>query len=83
MSVSDWIATIGVSILLLAFGLNLFRIISADSYTYLILNFLGALLAGIASVLICFIPFVILEAVWVLVSLFGIFKKFYYRNLIK
>lgn len=75
MSVSDWIATTGVSILLIGFGLNLLKIISADSYTYLFLNFFGALLAGIASVLISFIPFVILESVWTLVSLFGILKK--------
>lgn len=75
MSTSDWIATTGVSILLIGFGLNLLKIISADSYTYLFLNFLGALLAGIASLLISFVPFVILEAVWTAVSLFGIIKK--------
>ncbi len=75
MSVSDWIATTGVSILLIGFGLNLLKIISADSYLYLSLNFAGALLAGFASVLINFIPFVILESVWTLVSLFGILKK--------
>ncbi len=75
MSVSDWIATTGVSVLLIGFGLNLLKIITADSYLYLFLNFLGALLAGVASVLISFIPFVILESVWTLVSLFGIIKK--------
>lgn len=75
MSTSDWIATTGVSILLIAFGLNLLKIISADSYLYLSLNFLGAFLAGVASVLISFIPFVILESVWTVVSLFAIIKK--------
>ena len=75
MSVSDWIATIGVSILLIGFGLNLLKIITADSYSYLFLNFIGALLAGISSILISFIPFVVLEGVWVVVSLFGIIKK--------
>lgn len=75
MSVSDWIATIGVSILLIGFGLNLLKIITADSYAYLFLNFTGALLTGISSILINFIPFVILEGVWAVVSLFGIIKK--------
>ena len=75
MSVSDWIATTGVGILLLGFGLNLLKIITADSYLYLSLNFVGALLGGIASLLINFVPFVILESVWVVVSLFGIIKK--------
>ena len=75
MSTSDWIATIGVSILLIGFGLNLLKIIAADSYSYLFLNFIGALLTGISSILISFIPFVILEGVWAVVSLFGIIKK--------
>lgn len=75
MSVADWIGTIGVSLLLIAFGLNLLKIISADSYSYLSLNFLGALLAGLASVLIHYIPFVILESVWMCVTLLAIIKK--------
>jgi hypothetical protein len=75
MSAADWIGAIGVSVLLVGFGLNLFKLLSADSYAYLFLNFSGALLAGLASVLIEYIPFVILESVWVLVSLFAIIKK--------
>jgi hypothetical protein len=75
MSLPDWIGTIGISVLLLAFGLNLLKIITTDSYVYLLLNCTGALLAGLASVLIHYIPFVILESVWVFVSLFAIIKK--------
>ncbi len=72
MTVADWIGTIGVGLLLIAFGLNLLDFISAKSFTYLIINLSGALLAGVASVLINYIPFVILELVWVLVSVFAI-----------
>ena len=61
MNAADWIGTIGVSLLLIAFGLNLLDLISAKSFTYLIINLSGALLAGIASFLINYIPFVILE----------------------
>jgi hypothetical protein len=75
MSVADWIGTIGVSLLLIAFGLNLLKIITAESYVYLFLNFFGALLAGLASVLINYIPFVILETVWMCVTLIAIIKK--------
>lgn len=75
MSLPNCIGTIGVSLLLLAFGLNLLKIIAADSYLYLSLNVIGAMLAGLASVLINYIPFVILESVWMLVSLFAITKK--------
>lgn len=75
MTLPDWIGTIGVSLLLLAFGLNLLKIIKADSYLYLIFNIIGALLAGLASILIHYIPFVILESVWMFVSLFALIKK--------
>jgi hypothetical protein len=75
MSAADWIGTIGVSLLLIAFGMNLLNIVSATSYPYLLLNFTGALLAGVSSYLINFVPFIILEAVWTLVTLFGIIKK--------
>jgi hypothetical protein len=75
MSSSDWVATIGVTILLIAFGLILLKIISSESYLYLSLNFLGSFLAGVASVMIHFTPFIILESAWALVSLFAIFKK--------
>jgi hypothetical protein len=84
MSLPDWIGTIGVTLLLLAFGLNLLparlgrsggNLVSAKSYLYLYLNFFGAALAGLASVLIHYLPFVILESVWGLVSLLAIIKK--------
>ncbi|MBL7894582.1 MAG: hypothetical protein JNK50_04745 [Bacteroidia bacterium] len=75
MTVPDWIGTIGVSLLLLAFGLNLLKLIKADSYLYLVFNVMGALLAGLASILINYVPFVILELVWMLVSLFALMKK--------
>lgn len=75
MSTSDWIATIGVSILLIGFGLNLLKIITSDSYLYLSFNFFGSFLAGVSAVMIHLVPFIVLEAVWAIVSLFGIIKK--------
>jgi len=58
------IGFVGVTLLLLAFLLNLFRMMRADGYTYMTLNFTGALLACYSSYLIAFMPFVILEGVW-------------------
>ena len=75
MSSSDWIATIGVTVLLVGFGLNLLKIIAADSYLYLSLNFLGSFLAGVSAVMIHLVPFIVLESVWAAVSLFAIVKK--------
>ncbi len=68
MSYSDIIGTIGVSLLLLAFALNLLNIIKKENMVYILLNLLGAGIACYASVLIDFIPFVILEASWALVA---------------
>ena len=61
MNYSVIIGSIGVLLLLLAFILNLFKIIKTSSFIYSFLNFLGAGIACYASVLIDFIPFVILE----------------------
>ena len=69
MTVADWIGSIGVSILLVAFLLNLLKKIAQDSVSYVSMNLIGALLAGLASWMINYTPFIILEAVWVLVSL--------------
>lgn len=74
MSLSDWIGTSGVTILLIAFALNILKKITPESKSYLIMNVLGALLAGISSYMIHFWPFVILESVWTLASLAALLK---------
>lgn len=74
MNYIDWIGFIGVTLLLLAFFLNLMDKIKTDSLTYLLLNFLGAGIACLASVLLNYMPFVILEGCWALVSVVGLSK---------
>lgn len=69
MDFADWIGFVGVAILLLAFLLNLLKKIAQDSHFYIALNFFGAGLACVASILIEYFPFIILEGVWTLVSL--------------
>lgn len=76
MSLSDWIATLGVTLLLIAFALNIAKKMSAESRSYLLLNILGAGLAGVSSYMISFWPFVILESVWVIASLVPFLKSF-------
>jgi hypothetical protein len=71
---STLIGSIGVSLLLLAFFLNLFGLISQKKYPYILLNILGAALAGYASWMIDFMPFVVLEGIWTLVSVFGLVR---------
>lgn len=76
METADLIATLGVSLLLIAFFLQSFKFIKAESYIYCLLNLFGAAIAGYASWLIPFIPFVILEAVWSLVAVFSLISLY-------
>ncbi|UCG27879.1 MAG: hypothetical protein JSV24_00545 [Bacteroidales bacterium] len=68
------IGSIGVSLLLLAFVLNLFKLIHTGSFVYAFMNFTGASVAGYASILIDFMPFVILEFFWAFIGLIGMGK---------
>ncbi len=77
-SFADGIGTVGVTLLLVAFLLNLLNKISREGLVYILLNFVGAGLASIASLLINYIPFVILEGTWTIVSLIALIN--YYRK---
>ena len=68
MSITDWTGAIGVTILLLAYFLNLFGKISQHSVPYIVLNLIGAGIACLASVLLHYWPFIILEGAWTAVS---------------
>jgi hypothetical protein len=74
MKLSDLIASAGVIILLIAFLLNLYRKLSAESKIYGLLNFIGAGICCFASYMIRFYPFIILEAIWAFVALVSLFK---------
>lgn len=78
MNLSDWIASIGVTLLLIGFFLNLRKIIATDSVIYSVLNITGAALCGLSSYMIHFYPFVILEGVWVSVAFSSLLKKMFH-----
>ncbi|GEM_PF-356887 len=65
--------TLGVSLLLLAFLLNLFGAIRRESLGYIVMNILGAAFALTASVLIWFPPFIVLEIIWMIVGFAGLY----------
>jgi hypothetical protein len=75
MKDSDIIASIGVTILLVAFFLNIIGKLSAKSKPYTLMNFIGAAICGFSSYLIKFYPFVILESIWAAVALVTLFKS--------
>jgi hypothetical protein len=76
LNLNDWIGLTGVAILLLAYLLNLVGKLDQKSLTYIVLNIVGAGLACLASYLINYFPFVILEATWTLVSFIALIKYF-------
>ena len=69
------IGLIGVSLLLIAFFLNLFKYLRSESYLYMVLNLIGGALACYSSYLINFMPFVLLEGTWAVVAGVGIVRK--------
>lgn len=76
MTQTDIIGFIGVAILLIAYFLNLNNKIGRDSLVYLQMNCVGAGLACLVSILMNYLPFIILEGSWAIVSAIEIFKYF-------
>jgi hypothetical protein len=63
------LGSIGVSLLLLAFALNLLRRLSETNPIYLVMNVIGALLAAWYAYSGDVMPFVVLELVWAVTAL--------------
>ncbi|MBC7446815.1 MAG: hypothetical protein H7330_02025 [Hymenobacteraceae bacterium] len=74
MTITDLIGSLGVGLLLLAFLLQLAGRLAAGSVAYALLNTVGAGLACLASALLPYWPFVVLEGSWTLVSLGALVK---------
>ena len=75
MTIIDWIGFFGVFLILLAYILNVINKLKNNSLSFILLNLTGASLACLASILMNYLPFIILEGVWAIVSLFALFKK--------
>ncbi len=70
MNFTDWIGFLGVFQILLAYVLNVVGKIKNTHIIFILLNLIGASMACLASILLNYWPFIILEAVWALVSLY-------------
>jgi hypothetical protein len=67
--------TIGVGLVLLAYFFNTIKMIPENGKLFFVLNVVGGALSCYAAVLINFMPFVVLEAIWTIVSVYGLLKK--------
>jgi hypothetical protein len=76
MTITDWVGSVGVAILLIAFFLNLRGSLSKDSIAYILMNVVGAGMACVASILLKYLPFIVLEGAWTLVSLISLARYF-------
>jgi len=74
MSAPDAIGSVGVTLLLVAFVLNVFGVLQREARSYQLLNAVGGTLAGYASYLIGFFPFVILEGTWSVVAIVALLR---------
>jgi len=79
MDFATWIGSTGVTLLLVAFVLNLLKVLSPDGRLYSVLNLVGAGLACWSSWLIQFMPFVVLEGTWAFVALMALARKSWSR----
>jgi hypothetical protein len=72
MTFADWTGSFGVFLILLAYILNITSRLNVKDLPFILLNLLGASLACLASWLIGYYPFVVLEAVWAMASVYGL-----------
>ncbi|WP_149302588.1 CBU_0592 family membrane protein [Pareuzebyella sediminis] len=76
MNLIDWIGFLGVLQILMAYILNVMGKLQRTDLTFILLNLLGAGLACLASIMMKYLPFVILEGVWSLVSFIALINYF-------
>lgn len=76
MTTSDIIGSVGVTLMLVPFILNIIDKLSNDSPFYIVSNLIGSSLACAASIMIDYTPFVILEGTWALISSWALYVYF-------
>ena len=67
---ANFVASIGVTILLLAYFLQLAKLITSEGVLYLSLNFVGGAIAAVSSYFLNVTAFVVLEGTWSLMAFF-------------
>lgn len=75
MGFTDWLGFLGVMLLLAAYFLTSFNFIRTNSIVFMALNCIGAVLACVASILLHYLPFVILEGTWFVIALVSWIKR--------
>jgi hypothetical protein len=74
MNIIDGLGFIGIFLILTAYFLHENGKLSNKNLTFILLNLIGAAMACLASILLEYIPFILLEGAWTLVSLNSLIK---------
>jgi len=74
MQAVDWLGFVGVFQILLAYFLNVTGKVTNNSLVFILLNLIGATMACLASILLDYLPFIILEGIWALIALYSLIK---------
>ena len=67
------ISILGAMAILLAYAANQFRFIDPANLSYALLNFIGSFVLAVIAVIEVQWGFILLEGVWALVSLWGVY----------
>lgn len=72
---TDIIGAVGVGLILVAYFCSIYSLIRKEGKLFFGMNIAGSGLACVASLYIHYWPFVILEGVWCIVSVAGLFRS--------
>jgi hypothetical protein len=76
MNLADYVGSLGVGLLLLAYLLTILKVFQAGNRIFIWMNVIGGTLACMASAMIHYIPFIVLEGAWAVVSVFTLIGSF-------
>lgn len=76
MGPGDLIGAIGVAMMLTVFVLNIADKLHNDHPFYIVMNLIGSAFACTASIMIKYVPFIVLEGTWCLISVWALYIYF-------
>lgn len=66
---------LGALLVLIAFSLNIRKVVATDSYVYMVLNLAGSVFLAVSAYTTQSYAFVVLNAVWALFALYSLLRK--------
>ena len=75
MDLFQWIGFVGMVFIIIAYGTNQFQIVSQNSWYYLLLNLVGAILLLISLSIHFNLGSFLIQVFWIAIAIAGMFKK--------